>query len=158
MPSELARSGSTLSGFALSGLALSDLTAFGLRLNSRFGRGGRNGRGVWAPGLTSIAKSAAICGIRGASRLTVCRSASVVACGAPRGLTEVRIGEKARASRIAIQRSELASFDNESAVAFVSCWPRSTGNSTPALGGSPESLIARNTRVAASAALMSSSH
>ena len=94
----------------------------------------------------------------GASRLTVCRKASVVACGAPSGLTDVRIGEKASASRIAIQRSELASFDNESAAAFVSYWPRSAGNKTPAFGGSPESLIARRTRAAASAAFMSSSH
>ena len=137
---------------------MTTLTSFFARAGRiwRAGRAGRNGRGACVPATTSIPNNVAICGNNGARRLTVSRNASVVATGIAAGLTCARIGEKASASSTAIQRSAPPSLASESVAALAIKAPSSTGNSTPALGGSPESFNARTTRESSTAAFMSS--
>ena len=108
--------------------------------------------------MTSMPKSAAICGSAGASRLIVEVSSSLMTVGGALGLMRARTGANAAASRMAAQRSGGASAVSAAVAPSASNVANSAGKRTPALGGSDESLSARTARPTLSAAVMSSSH
>ena len=68
------------------GIACGAFTGAGLPFG-RSGRVGRNGRGLCAPGATTIPNIDAICGTRGATRFTVDSMVSFGFCGTAASFT-----------------------------------------------------------------------